>query len=355
VSWFVDALPLPDGDQPADLWIDDAGRLAADPLTGAERLPGRYVLPGLVDAHAHPTAGWTPAGPAALAPAQALATLRAWAESGVCVVRDTGSPGGMALDLTPDPGLPRLQAAGRFLAPAGQYFPALLTEGVPQERLTDLALAELARGARWVKLIADFPAVTDGKPSGRPTPTYSADAVAAMIAAVHAAGGRVAAHVTTSLVGELVQAGVDSVEHGTALGEADLRRMAETGAAWTPTLTAVLALPAGAPESAQRRVADYRQRLPDLLAHAHRLGVPVLTGTDTVGTVAGEIALLAQYGLEPAAAMAAATTTGYRFLGEPFGQPGQLATIVTYESDPRDDLSVLSSPSAVLIDGVRVR
>lgn len=33
-------------------------------------------------------------------------------------------------------------------------------------------------------------------------------------------------------------------------------------------------------------------------------------------------------------------------------RPGQP---VTYQDDPRGDLAVLSSPSAVLIDGVRVR
>jgi hypothetical protein len=32
-----------------------------------------------------------------------------------------------------------------------------------------------------------------------------------------------------------------------------------------------------------------------------------------------------------------------------------MATLVTYQDDPREDLTVLSSPSAVLIDGVRVR
>jgi hypothetical protein len=30
-------------------------------------------------------------------------------------------------------------------------------------------------------------------------------------------------------------------------------------------------------------------------------------------------------------------------------------TLVTYQDDPREDLAVLSSPKAVLIDGVRVR
>ena len=50
------------------------------------------------------------------------------------------------LQLDRAPGMPRLQAAGRFLAPAGRYFPALLPEGAPEQRLTELALAELARG-----------------------------------------------------------------------------------------------------------------------------------------------------------------------------------------------------------------
>jgi imidazolonepropionase-like amidohydrolase len=78
-------------------------------------------------------------------------------------------------------------------------------------------------------------------------------------------------------------------------------------------------------------------------------------GTDTAGTVAREVALLAEHGLEPVAALQAATTTGYRFLGEPFDQAGQPATLVTYQDDPREDLAVLSSPRAVIIDGVRVR
>jgi len=85
-----------------------------------------------------------------------------------------------------------------------------------------------------------------------------------------------------------------------------------------------------------------------------RFVVPGL-GTDLAGTIAREVALLAEHGLEPAAALAAATTTGYRFLGEPFDQPGQPVTLVTYQDDPREDLTVLSSPSAILIDGVRVR
>ena len=206
-----------------------------------------------------------------------------------------------------------------------------------------------------MKVIADFPPMVEGKPSGRPGLTYAAEAIEAMIAAVHAAGGRVAAHVTTDLVGHLVRAGVDSVEHGTAIDEQALRLMARTGAAWTPTLCAVLALPGHATDEARQRVAGHRQRLRELLPLAQRLGVPVLAGTDVVGSIAREVALLAEHGLGPAGALAAASTSGYRFLGVPFGEPGRPATLVTYDHDPREDLAVLSAPSAVIIEGRRVR
>jgi imidazolonepropionase-like amidohydrolase len=355
MSWAVRAVRLPDGDRLVDLWVDAAGCLVNEPVPGAEPLPGRYVLPGLVDAHAHPAVGREAGMPVALDASEALNVLAAWAACGVCLVRDTGSAGGSVLQLDLVSGMPRVQAAGRFLAPAGRYFPVLLPEAAPQERLTELAVGELARGGRWVKVIADFPRVTDGVPSGPPELTYSGEAIKAMVAAVHAAGGRVAAHVTTDMVCDLVRAGVDSIEHGTAIDESALRLMAQTGAAWTPTLCAVLSLPDTASEASRQRVAEYRQRLPELLPLAHRLGVPILTGTDTAGTIAREVALLAGHGLEPAAALKAATITGYGFLGEPFDQAGQPATLVTYQDDPRGDIAILSSPSAVIINGVRVR
>ena len=45
-------------------------------------------------------------------------------------------------------GLPRVQAAGRFLAPAGRYFPAMLPEAAPPEQLAELAVVD-ACGRSW--------------------------------------------------------------------------------------------------------------------------------------------------------------------------------------------------------------
>jgi imidazolonepropionase-like amidohydrolase len=355
MTWYVRAIGLPDGDQPVELWVDAAGCLSSSPVPDAELLPGRYVLPGLVDAHAHPAMAWSADGPIGRTVADTLAELRAWADAGVGLVRDTGSPGGLTLDLELPAGMPSVQAAGRFLAPSGQYFPALLPEPAPPERLTELALGELARGSTWVKVIGDFPRLVDGVRTATAELTYPVDAVAAMVTAVHAAGGRVAVHATIGHVADLVRAGVDSIEHGLAISPSDLELMAQAGTAWTPTLSAVLAIPDGAPDARRDAVASRRERLCELLPLARRLGVPVLAGTDAAGPIAGEIALLAECGLEPAAALQAATTTAYQFLGEPPAEPGQPATLVTYDADPRQDLGVLSAPRAVIVRGVRVR
>lgn len=352
MSWTIHAVHLLNDDAAIDLWIDRSGRVTGEPQPDAEVLPGRYVLPGLVDAHAHPTVGADADGPVALDPAATLEVLAAWARAGVGAIRDAGSPGGMTLDLELEPGLPHIQAAGRFLAPAGRYFPALLPEGVPPEKLVSSGLAELARGARWVKVIADFPAVIDGLPAGPAEPTYPVEAIGDLVEAVHAAGGRVAAHCTTGAAAELVRAGVDSIEHGTGLDETTLAAMAGTGAAWTPTLCAVLSTPADAPEPRRRRAAEFRERLGTLLPLAARLGVPILTGSDSAGSVGREIALLAECGLTPTEAIAAATVTARRFLGD--DHSGRGGSLVTYDADPRSDLAVLSAPRAVLIDGVRV-
>jgi imidazolonepropionase-like amidohydrolase len=149
-----------------------------------------------------------------------------------------------------------------------------------------------------------------------------------------------------------VTAGADSIEHGVGLDEGALDEMAARGVAWTPTLCALTAAvenPA-APPPARERARAARERVRELLPHAVARGVPVLAGTDVVGSLPREVALLAELGLDPAQALAAASDTAHRFLGaEPAGD------VVTYPADPRGDPGVLGSPAAVVLRGVRVR
>jgi imidazolonepropionase-like amidohydrolase len=346
-AWRVDAVRLPDGDA-IEAGIDASGRWAWSPPDGAETLPGRFVLPGLVDAHCHLSLGIGSEGwPVPLDAAAARANLDRARAVGVTAIRDTGSPASVTLQLL-DTGI---VACGRFLAPQGRYF-AALHEPVPAERLVEAALAEIAAGARWVKVVADFPTFRPGEPPLEPSPTYPLADVERLVTAVHAAGARVAAHTTTRHVADLIATGIDSVEHGTALDEADLVALAARGGAWTPTLCATFAT---GPHRNESRLLGVHERLSHLLPRAAELGVTIMTGSDVAGTVAREVGLLASLGLPPAAALAAASTDARRFLGFPDLDEGEYADLVTFDSDPRDDPAVLARPAAVVANGVRLR
>src|SRR5205823_3569572 len=124
--------------------------------------------------------------------------------------------------------------------------------------------------------------------------------------------------------------------------------------AWTPTLCAALGEPQSDPERL-RWQRELRDRLSFLLPAAIARGVTVMTGTDVVGTVPREVALLTELGLRPTQALAAATTGARRFLGFPDLQDGEPADLVTYDHDPRDDAAILARPVAVVRQGIRLR
>jgi imidazolonepropionase-like amidohydrolase len=337
--WRLPPILLPDGDV-RDLWVVD-GRLAAAPVDGAVTLPGRFALPGLVDAHAHVALD----GFETLDAAGAEANLRALAGRGVLLVRDLGAPRSVTLAIAPGAALPRLQAAGRWLAPSAGFFEAL-HEPVTAATLVDAALAEVGRGARWVKVIADWR-----------TPELSFDPaiLATLVQAVHAAGARVAAHVQWAGVPQVVAAGVDSIEHGCSLDAATIDRMIATGVAWTPTLTAFSEpLAPDASPALRERFAAILDSFRAMLAPAALRGATILAGTDTAGSVVDEVRHLVAFGLAPTQALRAATTDARAFLGLPSLEAGAPGDVVTFDGDPRDDPDVLERPVAVVLDGVRI-
>lgn len=316
-----------------------------------EELPGRYALAGLVDAHAHPTVAVDERGPYLADGDYGAARLDEYAASGVTVIRDTGGRSQVTLSFarTAAAGRPVVTAAGRFLASANRYFPRMYSPAAPDE-LTAAIQAEVAAGAAWVKIIGDFPEWgADGPVPGSTVATYDLDTLRQAVDAAHAAGARVAVHSTLPDSG-LMGIGADSIEHGQALGYAELEELGTRGGAWTPTLCAVLQQRDSPDPEVRTRVGELRERLRDCLPYAVAHNVRVLAGTDVVGTIAGEIALLADHGLAVEQAIAAAGSLARDFLGiHPAGD------IVTYDNDPRDDPSVLASPAAVVVRGVRVR
>jgi imidazolonepropionase-like amidohydrolase len=351
-SWLIDGVGLDDG-EPLELAIGNGVFVDRVGAFGT-RLPGRFVLAGLVDAHVHLAMDFSGANRGPGDPDLVAENLRAQLHAGVIVARDVGAPVGVRVGGDHDDG-PFVLAAGRFLAPDHGYLDGLYAAVEPAD-LIEAALAELrATGSGWVKLVFDFPEHFTGPPSFLDArPNYPPELMRGLCDAVHVAGGRVAAHVSGPGDASLaVAVGVDSLEHGHDVPIDDLVALGARGGAWTPTLGTVWRDALAHSPMAATFEAHYR----DALAVACSAGVTVLAGTDANphGSIADEIALLASLGMTPTQAIAAASSEARAYLARPGLIVGQPADVVTYHDDPRNDIDVLRHPAAIIRDGHRIR
>jgi imidazolonepropionase-like amidohydrolase len=347
-AWHVRGLVLPESVE-RDVFVVD-GRIQFEPVEDASTLATDLVLlPGLVDVHAHLSLA-SPAGNSATPEERVRASARAHLDAGVLAVREPGSVDHASYGLGPDEDLPRVSTAGRFLAPPGRYFPGLAKE-VTDLDLPEAALLELAHSGDWVKLIGDSPLPGPGL-----SRTFGEEAVVEAVRRVHEAGGRVAMHCgLPEVIQTAIEAGVDSLEHATFLRADQLVAMAAAGAVWVPTLSIITALRSMLPPAEAAALAD----IPEVIAAAADAGVPVLAGTDAGmgphGMIRHEIGLLTDYGLSREAAIGAASWAARELLRLPGIEPGAPADLVGYRTDPRDDLSALTSPQLLVLDGTVIR
>ena len=351
-SWHLRATVLPHGRHPIDAWVGH-GVISEQPIAGASTLPGRFVLAGgLVDAHVHLTMNFGRALPHADG-SDALMGANAdrHRHAGILALRDAGAAwGGVPHEL--DEG-PRLQRASRLLAPAGRGYPNVC-RSVEAGDLVAVAMAEVEAGADWVKVLADFPGA-DGNWFTAPA-NYPRAVISELVQQAHTSGARVMAHSTGLAAADLLAAGVDSIEHGMAVTREQVEAMADQQIAWTATLATAdkhVGALAAAPTPVGAYLRSQFDRLRELFPLAVSRGVPVIAGTDEIGPGAlwRELQCLVDSGLTREQALAAGSTVARTWLGFPAVAPGQLADLVTWDDDPRDDLARLATPAAVLYGG----
>jgi imidazolonepropionase-like amidohydrolase len=328
---------LPGGEQ-ADIFVV-GGRITFAPVDGAETLvDGGYLLPGLVDAHAH-LALASPAPHGSAVRDAIRASARAQLDAGVLLIREPGGPTRDSRDIGPQDGLPRVHSGGRFLAAPGGYFPGLAREVEPVD-LAAAARDEYRASGHWAKVIGDF--VGD---DGTFAPTFGADALRAAVDAVHAAGGRMAIHaMTAGAIERAIEAGFDSIEHASELAPEHIPEIAAKGIALVPTLLiregiVETAQGMGLPDHEVERWQRAMARQPGMVRRAADAGIPVLAGTDAGmvahGLVLDEVARLMAAGLDGDHALGAASWTARRFLGLSGLEEGAPADIVAFAADPR--------------------
>jgi imidazolonepropionase-like amidohydrolase len=351
----VRAVVLPEADE-RDLYI--AGRCYVDtePDGVVTLHTGGYALPGLVDMHNHLSLH-SPAGDHAPPEHRVRASGRLEVSRGVLALREPGSPDRASAGLSPDDGCPRVITAGRFLSPPGGYFPGMARE-VSLAELPDAVEDEARASGAWVKLIGDFLG-----PERRLRANWPPEVLVEATRRVHALGCRVAIHVMSEAVIEAaIEAGIDSIEHGTGMMPDHLQAMAARGIAWVPTLTAGGADEAvafgqamGMPTETLDWLHNAYDRIPTMVALAATTGVRVFAGTDAGqhphGILIQQAQLIHAAGVPAKQALAAASWDARAYLGLPGIEAGAPADLIVYASDPRADLATLSHPELIVLDG----
>jgi imidazolonepropionase-like amidohydrolase len=192
-------------------------------------------------------------------------------------------------------------------------------------------------------------------------PTLTLEEIQAIVHEVHGWGRKVSCH---AYGGEglhrALDGGCDSIEHGLDLDDAAVRKMAERGTWYVPTLSPYYYY--WDPENTPLGRLD-RKRVEvhgPSFQKAMKAGVKIAFGTDAGGfpwsePMAQEFRRMVELGMSPADAIRAATSRAAELLGME-GKlgviaPGAFADVIAVEADPLQDINALGRVRFVMKDG----
>jgi len=342
--------------------IESIGTAPAPTGVATLDLKGKYLLPGLIDAHTH---------------ASDLAAFRRALESGVTTVRSAGVSN--YVDVGFNELVKRGFAAGPNVITAGYHvrpqiapeaflnnpeYADLMTGVTTLDAMRRAVRMNLAHGVDWIKILATERA---GTPDTDPRKqVYTEDEIRAIVTEAATRNVPVQAHAH----GEegamaAAKAGVRSIEHGTYVSDATLELMKERGVYFDPTYTTVIDLTeaGGDYDIAALRIRGEHMlpRLRDAVVRAHRLGVKIVTGGDTaygpnsLTRIGQEITHFVEMGFKPLEAIQSATLVNAEMLRleKSIGvvETGFEADVIAVEKNPLETITTVEDPVLVISNG----
>ena len=220
---------------------------------------------------------------------------------------------------------------------------------------------QIKYGADVIKFMPSGGVLSESDPVD--VPELSRAEMDAIISEAHAWKRKVAAHCHGDEAARMaIEAGVDSIEHGTFLEDDTLETMKKEGVYLVPTLSAgwwVGKKADGYPPQIAEKARAAAARMQTMFQHAAKIGVPVAFGTDAGvephGMNAKEFSLMVENGFTPTEALMAATHNGADLLGvsDVAGslEQGKSADVVAVRGNPLDDISVTEHPTFVMKEG----
>jgi imidazolonepropionase-like amidohydrolase len=300
-------------------------------------------------------------------------------EAGFTTVRVLGTSDwvDLALRNAIDTGLvvgPRIVAAAHALGTPGGHCDA---PPFPPERVKPLSeldgicsgpescraavRAQMKWGADVIKICASGGVFSQSDPLK--VPQLTAAELDAIIGEAHRWGRKVAAHAHGDEAARLaVDAGIDSIEHGTFLSPETMRLMKQKGVYLVPTRMAAWWSSSHAdgypPPIAKKARAIGAAHLA-MFREAVRIGVPIAFGTDSGvsphGQNAHEFSLMVDAGMSPSAALLSATREASRLLGvdQETGtiSVGRSADLVAVPGNVLEHIAATETPLFVMARG----
>ena len=358
-------------------------------------LSSATVLPGLIDVHVHLSSRadhfediWQFKTSLPQASMVAVVHARRTLEAGFTTVRDVGSPPFAAADLRDlvnegyFPG-PRIVASGPCISITGghcdlnNYPPEVRVSIFPNERdfaqadgidqIRHVVRAQIQHGVDLIKVAASGGVFSRGDTPGVPQFTVEELRVAAFEA--HKTGRRIAAHAHgTQSIKDALNAGIDSIEHGTLIDDEGIRLLKERGAWLVGDLYNDDVILGKAEELRIPKEYVEKERAIGQLqrqnwSKAIRAGVKAAFGTDAGifphGDNAKQLAVYVRFGMTPAQAIRSATSVAADLLGraQDLGtlQAGRYADLIAVRGDPLTDVRVLESVPFVMKGGKIVK